>query len=308
MKIAITTSSFGKYSIAPIELLRKNNVEYKVNTSGQKLNKDELIYIARDCDGIIAGTEEYNKETIDSLPGLKVISRCGSGVDSIDLEYAKKRSIKVLTTADGPTDAVAELTIGLILNLLRQINNADREIRKGNWEKPMGSLLKGKTIGLIGLGKIGNAVAKLAKSLGAKICYYDPNIKKSVYIKTKSLNDILTNADIVSLHVPLTKENTNLINKEMLAKMKQSAFLINCSRGGIVNEDDLYAALKEKRIAGAAIDVYTQEPYKGRLIELDNIILTSHIGSYAREVRVQMETAAVNNLIKYFKNNKRGRK
>ncbi|MBF0384969.1 MAG: phosphoglycerate dehydrogenase [Candidatus Omnitrophica bacterium] len=300
-KIAITTSTFGQYSNGPIDALKKRGFELTFNATGKKLDTASLIKICRGCSGIIAGTEAYTKEVFEALPDLKVISRCGSGTDGIDFDEAQKRKIRVLKTENGPTRAVAELVIGLILDLLRNITLSDKGIRKGLWEKKMGTLFEGKTLGIIGMGKIGAAVSKLSMALGAKVIYFDPKVKDKKFGKPNNFTAILKNADIITVHVPGGKETLNLFGEKELSLMKSTSILINCSRGGVVEEKALYEFLKSGNIAAAASDVFIDEPYNGRLRELDNIVLTPHIGSYAKETRIEMENQAVKNLLKYLK-------
>ena len=302
-KIAITTSSFGKCGPYPLEFLKRNAIDVILNKEGRTLRSQEILKLLKGCLGVIAGTEIYNKEILEKLEGLEVISRCGGGTDNIDLDVCKARGIKVFNTPDGSTRAVAELTIGLILDLLRNISMMDREIRKGTWQKRMGGLFAEKEVGIVGLGRIGKEVARLSSALGAKVFYWDsfktePDFS---YASKKEFKNLLSHCDVISLHLPLTSETKDLIGEEELSLMKKSALLINCSRGGMVDEDALYAALKNGRLAGAAIDVFETEPYQGPLRELDSVILTPHIGSYAKEARLKMESMAVDNLIQGLK-------
>ena len=299
-KVAITTSSFGQCSSYPLEFLEKNEFSVISNRQGRTLKQGEILELLNGCLGVIAGTEVYNKEVLEKLKSLRVISRCGSGTDNIDLDVCKTRGIKVFNTPDGATRAVAELVIALILNLLRNINTMDHEMRSGVWQKRMGRLFADKEVGIIGFGRIGKEIAILSNALGAKVFYYDPFVAQESdfsYVTKNELNDLLTHCDVISLHLPFTSENRQFIGKEGLSLMKESAVLINCSRGGIVDEDALYSALKNGRLLGAAIDVFDSEPYQGPLRELKNVILTPHIGSYAKEARFKMELAAVDNLI-----------
>jgi len=298
-RIFISTSSFGKFDTKPLELLKKANLEIVQNPYGRKLSIDELLKLVTNAEGLIAGTETLNGDVLRSFKQLKVISRCGSGLDNIDLNTAKTLKIKIFNTPSAVTTAVAELTVGLILSLLRQICLMDRQIRKSEWHKSMGYLLLGKEVGIIGFGQIGRKVAGLLKALGAKPFYYDPAVAESGADGCRRLEfeDILKRADIITLHLSSSKDNHHLFSHKEFSQMKKEAFFINCSRGEIVDEDALYMSLKEAGLAGAAIDVFEQEPYTGRLKELDNVILTPHIGSYAREARIQMESEAAINLL-----------
>ncbi|OGX27648.1 MAG: hypothetical protein A3D10_05260 [Omnitrophica WOR_2 bacterium RIFCSPHIGHO2_02_FULL_48_11] len=299
-KIAIATSSFGQFDVQPLKILEKNGFSFVLNKEGRTLKREELLTLAQGCLGVIAGTEPYNQETLEYLPDLRIISRCGSGTDNLDLQACERRGIKTFKTSDGPQRAVAELVVGLILNVLRQLSLMDRELRRGIWQKRMGSLLLGKNVGIIGLGQVGTEVAFLLKAMGTNICYFDPwtdGKTAAGFVRQADLYELLKVSDIVSLHVPLTEKTKYLIGEKELAAMPKQAILINCSRGGIVDETALYQALQEKKLAGAAVDVFEQEPYQGPLVELDNVLLTPHIGSYAKEARIKMEVDAVNNLL-----------
>ena len=302
-KIFISTSSFGKFSSRPLELLKENNIDFELNGFGRTLSEEEIISYLKDKDGLIAGTEPLNENVFNNCKNLKVISRVGVGLNNIDLESADKRNILILNTPDGPTNAVAELTLGLILNLLRHIGSADQNTKMGKWEKKMGILLLNKKIGIVGYGRIGKRLAELLRSFNCEIYVYDPFVSSIKENDTKCLNsldELLGSVDIVTLHLPYTKENHHLINESRLKLMKRGSFLINAARGGFIDEDALFDVLKNGCIAGAALDTFEKEPYEGRLRELDNVILTPHIGSYARESRIQMETDAVINLLSGF--------
>ena len=303
-KVAITTTSCGKYDNEPLNLLRRNGFEIILNPYGRKLKKDEILSLCTDVVGTIAGTELLNAEILEKLPNLKVISRCGTGMDNVDVSAAERLGIKVFNTPDAPTLAVAELTVGLILNLLRKVNIMDVAIRNGKWEKLMGNLLSEKKVGIIGFGRIGRKVTELLKPFGCEIAYYD--IKQGFRdlvieglgdkdCERIELKELLRTSDIVSIHVS-SKER--IIGKDEFNKMKKGAWLVNVSRGGVVDEDALYKALKENHLSGTALDVFEQEPYNGQLKELDNVILTPHIGSYAKEARIKMELQASENLLK----------
>tara|TARA_Y100000768_G_C23990541_1_gene692296 strand:- start:1942 stop:2871 length:930 start_codon:yes stop_codon:yes gene_type:complete len=301
-KILTSPSSFGQIKSDPVDILKLNGYEVVNNPYGRKLKDSEIIDLASECIGVVAGVENYNKQVIDSLPKLKCISRVGVGMDSIDLDYAKKKKIEILNTPDGPTRSVAEFTLAITLSLIKKIPQAHYDLKNSVWKKQTGVLFKEKILGIIGLGRIGKTVAKLFKALGLKIIAYDlfPD-KKWANVNNISLvdfDDVLRSSDILTIHIP--KSETTIINSKALAKMKKKSFLINISRGGVVNETDLYNALKEGKIAGAATDVYSEEPYYGNFTELENIILTPHIGSYAEEGKLGMEVDAVKNIVNYL--------
>ena len=296
MKIAITTSSFARYSEEPLDLLRKEGIEYVLNDTGRTLTEDETIQLLQGCTGVAAGTEPYSRRVLEALPELKIISRCGTGMDSIDHECAKTKGIAVCNTPDGPTVAVAELTVGLMLMLLRQVPHQDRDIRNGVWKKRMGTLLNGKHVGIIGLGRIGHAVARLLEPFGVEIAYHDPFVDDRNFSRL-GLDPLMDWADIITLHCAKPENGATLLDLGRLSLMRPGSFVINVSRGGLVDEKALYGLLTAGHLGGAALDVYAKEPYAGPLKDMDNVILTPHIGSYAREARIIMETDTIKNLI-----------
>lgn len=300
-KILVSPSSFGKCGEEPLNLLKEKNYEVILNPYGRRLTAEETIELGKECIGIVAGVEPLNKKVLTSLKSLRCISRVGTGIQNIDLEYAKNQGIVIRNTPYGPTRAVAELTIGLIFDVLRKISLRDRKMREGIWEKQMGQLLMGKKIGIIGLGKIGKKTAELLKCFNVELYCYDiyPDGKwiRENHIKLLDLNELMKKADILTVHVPPQKDKKPLIGKNELKNMKKEAYLVNVSRGGIIDEKDLYDILEKNQIAGAAIDVFLEEPYNGPFLKLDNVVLTPHIGSYAKEARLNMEMESVNNLL-----------
>ncbi len=302
MKILITTSSFGSYDNTPLNKLKEEGFELVTNPFGRTLSMhDALKLYTADIDGVIAGTENITSEVIDSAKNLKVISRCGIGLDNVDMETAMTRKIKVFNTPEPVVDAVAELTLGLILCALRNVALNDRNIRNGIWNKAMGSLLKEKTLGIVGLGNIGKRLTELVRPFGLRVLAYDKKIDNDFAVKSgvkyTDLEALLSESDIVSLHLPLTDETKGMFNRDRISSMKPGALLINTSRAAVIDEDALVDALKHKKIKGAALDVFEKEPYNGPLTKLNNVILTPHIGSYAKEARIRMEIEAAKNLI-----------
>lgn len=296
MKIAITTSSFARYSEEPLELLQREGIEYVLNDKGRTLTEDETIQLLEGCAGVAAGTESYSKRVLDALPELKVISRCGTGMDSIDHGCAQAKGVTVRNTPDGPTAAVAELSIGLMLTLLRQVPRQDRDIRNGVWKKHMGNLLNGKRVGIVGFGRIGHAVAQRLEPFGVEIAYHDPFVDDKNFSKL-GLDPLMDWADIITLHCAKPENGGALLDLGRLSLMRPGSFVINVARGGLVDEKALYGLLTAGHLGGAALDVYAKEPYEGPLKEMDNVILTPHIGSYAREARIIMETDTIKNLL-----------
>ncbi len=301
--IAISTSSFGKESSEPLDLLRAAGFTLALNPNGRKLTKAETVAFAQEADGLIAGTETLDREVLTQLPKLKVISRVGTAVDNVDQVCAAERCIPVYNTPDGPTDGVAELTLAGLLALLRRVPQADASIRRGEFVKPMGRLLRGKTVAIVGMGRIGKALARLLQPFAVTILAVDPvrdeKFAESFGVRYVHLEEALLEADVVSLHLSGSPK-TPLLGEKELAVMKPGALLLNVARGGWVDEAALLAALGSGRLGGAYLDVFAVEPYKGPLAGAENVVLTSHIGSYALECRIGMEVDAARKVIEFF--------
>jgi len=304
-KILVSPSSFGKCGNKPVDLLKKNGFKIIMNPYGRKLTPDEVTTLGKDCVGIVAGVEPLNANVLENLTKLKCISRCGSGIDNVDLKKAEELGIIVKNTPFGPTRAVSELAVGLVFDILRQISLRDKLIREGKWHKTMGFLLKNKKIGVLGLGRIGRTTSELLLKLDADVYGFDIKPDKTWINKTKikllSFDELLSTCDVLCIHVSTKSGSKYLIGEKEFEKMKKDSFLVNVSRGGVVDEKALYKALKNGKILGAAVDVFEKEPYHGPLTEIDNIILTPHIGSYAKEARLEMELESVRNLLEVFK-------
>lgn len=304
-KVLTSPSSMGQCGNEPFDLLKANGYEIINNPYGRKLTEDEVIELAKDCVGIVAGVEPLTKRVMDALPHLKCISRVGVGMDSVDLEYAKEKGIAVVNTPEGPTRGVAELTLAMTMAMLRRIPQADAAMKQHKWKKQIGNLILDKKIGIVGLGRIGRMVAELFRGIGNPVIGYDPYANRDWAnekgVEIVSFAEVLKEADIITLHIPGNNDKSPVITMSEIDKMKDGAFLVNIARGGVVDEDALFTALKSGKLAGAAIDVYTKEPYDGPLCELDNIILTPHLGSYAKEGKLKMEVDACINLINELK-------
>lgn len=289
-----------------MEVLKNKGINVELNKKGRKLTSKEVIDILQDYDGVIAGTELYTKEILRQIPNIKVISRLGVGMDNIDLEFAKLMDIKVYKSKTTPALSVVELTLGLILDLLRKINRQNSQLKTGVWNKQMGELLTEKTLGVVGMGNIGKQLVRILKGFNINIIAHDLNrdesFAKEYNIQYTELDLLLQKSDIVSIHLNLTDETNRLFNYNTFKKMKKNAILINASRGEIINEADLIKALDAKLIQGVGLDVFENEPYNGPLVNYDNVILTPHIGAYAKEIRMKMELEAAENLIKGFEN------
>ncbi|QTE40248.1 phosphoglycerate dehydrogenase [Mucilaginibacter gossypii] len=304
-KILTSPSSFGQVGPEPVDLLIQNGYEVINNPYGRKLTEDEVIELAKDCAGIVAGVEPLTARVMDALPNLKCISRVGIGMDSVDLKYAAEKGIIVTNTPDGPTRAVAELTLAMTLSLLRKVPQAHTDLRNRVWKKQVGNLVLNKVVGVVGLGRIGKLVAQLFRGIGNPVIGYDPYADATWAanngVELVDFNTVLSKADIVTIHVPGNEDGSAVIGAGEIDLMKAGSFLINISRGGIVDEDALFNALSANKLTGAAVDVFSEEPYAGPLCDLDNILLTPHLGSYAEEGKLLMEIDAVKNLINALK-------
>ncbi|MCK5604521.1 phosphoglycerate dehydrogenase, partial [Candidatus Pacearchaeota archaeon] len=270
---------------------------------GRKLTEDEVSTLIQEHKPVamVAGVEPLTRIVFQKAEGLKVVARCGIGMDSVDSEAADEFGISVSNTPDAPTIPVAELTIGMILALLRKLHVIDASIRSGGWDRPMGNLLHGKTVGLIGCGRIGSYVSKLLSVFGCEVLGCDPACRQNDYFCLLGVDDLLSKSDIVCLHIPYSEETHHFMNKKRILAMKENSILVNTARGGLIDEDALYNALKTGHLAGAAIDSFEQEPYTGNLREFDNVLLTAHMGSYAKEGRVLMEQQAADNMLHSLK-------
>jgi D-3-phosphoglycerate dehydrogenase len=304
MNVLISTSSFGRYSREPLDLLEAWGASCRLNAQGRKLTEAEIGAMLEDVDGLIAGTEPLTRQVMSRAPRLKVISRCGTGIDNVDLAAAAELGITVRNTPDVHVDAVAELSLAAMLAALRHLVTADREIRAGGWRKPMGRLLRGKTVGLVGTGRVGRRLVELLEPFHVEMLACDPNedreFARSRRVRYLPLDDLLSRSDVISLHLPMTEETRHLIGRDRIERMQPGAVLINCARGGLVDEDALAEGLQEGRPGAAFIDTFEREPYDGPLKDLENVVLSPHIGSYAVECRTRMELESVRNLIHGF--------
>jgi len=302
--IFISTSSFdlSNFSETDLNTLRGAGIGIRTNPEGRKLTEAEAIeHLGDHVVGLIAGLEPLNAKVLDSAKHLKAIARVGIGLDTVDLEAARARGIAVFNTPEPPAQAVAELTLGHILGMLRNISRVDRAIRAGEWKGQFGQLLAGKTVGVVGYGRIGRKVAELLAAFGVNVIAHDPLTQETSPVRFVDLPTLLATSDIVTLHVPYTSENHHLIGANELASMKQGAFLVNIARGGLVDETALRASLESNRLGGAALDCFEVEPYSGPLKDLENVVMTAHMGTYATETRGQMEREAATQLVAHLR-------
>ena len=279
-----------------------------LNKNDFNFDREKLMEAMKHADGILCTVSDKITEEIIEASGrrAKIIANFGVGIDNIDLEYAAKKGIKVANTPSAPSSAVADLSLSFILSLIRHIPLSNIELHKGNWQRKVGRSLKELKIGIIGAGRIGLKLIKLLKSLGAEdFLIYDPYVDKENFkdpaIKMTEFDYLLNTSDVVSLHLPLTKNTHNLISKDELLKMKKDAFLINTSRGGIVNEKDLYNVLLTGHLAGVGIDVFEEEPYRGELTKINRALLTAHLGPMSKHSRLKMELEATEEVIRFLK-------
>jgi D-3-phosphoglycerate dehydrogenase / 2-oxoglutarate reductase len=305
VKALITTVPFGDKNRLPLELLENAGIEYLINPLGKKLNEQELADMIVNFDVVIAGTEPITDYVMQQAAKLKMISRVGIGLDSVDLISAKRRGVVVSYTPDAPAPAVAELTVGLMLSLLRSIHVSNLHMHTGHWHRYFGHRLSESVVGIIGAGRIGKRVIQhlsgfQCKRIMVNDLHPDIELDGSVSVEWYDKEAIYREADIISLHLPLTAKTKNLIRKDQLEMMKPDALLINTSRGGIINEDDLYQVMRTGWLSGAAIDVFVEEPYNGKLLEIDRCLLTAHMGSMSVDCRTQMEIEATEEAIRFL--------
>lgn len=293
-KILIGPSSFAAVDKTPLNRLLAAGFEVVHNPFGRKLTRNELIDLLPGVTGLIAGLETLDREVME-LSGLKVISRCGSGMSNVDQEAARNLGIKVYCTPDGPTNSVAELTVGMMISLTRGIPQMDRALHEGKWAKQIGFQLEGKTVVIIGFGRIGRMVAGLLQSFGPRLVVVEPYMQHSVAnVETLFLDEALPQADVISIHASGEME---ILGEKEFALIKPGTFLLNASRGSQVNEPCLIHALEKGDIAGVWLDAFSQEPYNGPLRQFPQVVLTPHIGSYSVQCRKRMEMEAVENLL-----------
>jgi D-3-phosphoglycerate dehydrogenase len=305
LKILITPRSFPEAGSKIYGLFNSLGIEVVDNRTGSTFTEERMAELCADADGLLVGIDPVTRKVIDAAAKLKAISKYGAGLDNIDLEAARERGIKVARTADANARSVAELAVGLFFTISRDIVRASTKVKEGEWKRyRQGFEIGGKTLGLIGLGNIGRLVAEMGYGLGMHIIAYDPYIDKDVpfigqyRIRLASLDEVVSGADILSLHLPLTESTAGMINAERLKSMKKTAILVNTSRGGLVDEDALYEALTSGTILAAAQDVFSVEPPgKHKLLGLDNFVLTPHIGAYTAEANKRMVAGAARNLL-----------
>jgi D-3-phosphoglycerate dehydrogenase len=305
MKIAITPRSFPEAGAPALQWLRDRGFEIRLNESGKVLDEDALLEFCRGADGLIVGIDPVTERVLAANPRLRAVSKYGAGMDNIDLSAAGARGVAVMSAGGANALSVAELAIGLFFSLARSLPYSADSTKAGGWDRHKGSELFAKTAGIVGLGNIGREVARIARGIGMETLAYDPYVKpgnpaiEALGLRLTSLEELLSASDFVTMHLPLTNETRHMINSKALEAMKPSAFLVNTSRGELVDEDALFIALSTGVIAGAAEDVFSKEPPGAHpLLSLDNFILTPHIGMHTQEAVQRTAMAAAENVAK----------
>ena len=305
MRVRVCNISFSKNSIL-VNKIKKYFKDVNFNFNGVRLDGEELIDFCKDADAIIVGVEKINSSILKRLPNLKYIAKYGVGIDNIDIDSCKERGVLIGWTGGVNKRSVAELTLGYMLILMRNIFSSYSDLKKLRWIKDGGNSLYNKKIGIIGIGNIGQDLIKLLSVFDCEILANDisenSSLSKKLNFKYVTKEFLYRNSDIVTLHVPLTSSTKKMINTKVFNKMKNSSILINTSRGGVVCEKDLIDALKNKKIHSAALDVFQYEPLKNKeLVRLSNIICTPHIAGNSKEAVIEMGNSAISHLIN-FKN------
>lgn len=305
MRVKVSVVAFSKNDFL-VQSLLQHFPDAEVNATGKRFKKEELIRYFSDADAAIVGLEKIDDELLQSLPKLRMIAKYGVGLDNIDLDACKKRGVQVGWTGGVNKVSVAEMTIGFMLMLCRNLYITSNQLKTGTWNKSGGVQLSGKTIGIIGLGNIGKELIRFLKPFNCRILGNDivdmHDYATGVDIEIVDKDKIFRESDILTIHTPLTSQTQDMINKAVFKRMKSGSFLINTARGGIVNEKDLKWALQNQVIAGAALDVYNQEPPEDKeLLSLPNLICTPHIGGNAYEAVVAMGESAIAHLMEFRK-------
>ncbi len=306
-RIVVTTAPFGVHDRTPLELAAAAGIELTFNPLDRRLRPSEVLGVIKGFPVVVAGTEPITAEVIAACPELRAICRVGIGLDSVDLIAARRHGIVVSYTPDGPSAAVAELTIGLMVDLLRGVYAADRGLRAGKWIRYTGLRLANATVGVLGVGRIGRRVVRHLRGGFPSVRILANDLAPDTTLEGVEWVDketIYCQADIVTVHLPLTADTFDLITTREFGMMKPSTILVNTARGGIVNEADLVRALDSKTIRAAAIDVFCDEPYDGPLAQLPNALLTCHMGSMTADCRARMEIEATQEAIRFLKGEK----
>ena len=303
IKILVTPTSFKPGSGgSALELLRSFSENLIFNPKDKPLSEDELIPLLEGCEGYIAGLDFITRKVIENAPALKVISRYGVGVDRVDLEAAKDRKVLVCNTPGVNSNAVADLAFGLLLCIARKVHILDRKTKEGEWPRSNGFELYGKTMGILGLGAVGKAVAKRASGFSMKIIAYDPfmdwNYAEANGIVAATFDDVVKEADFISLHLPFMEETRNIISGNVMKSMKRGVIILNTARGGLIDEDAACELLKSGHLGGLGLDAFTTEPPGASpFFGFENVVVTPHTGAHTIEALAAMAELSVKNLI-----------
>lgn len=307
-KILVTPRSLTRAGHPALDLLKEAGYEVIFATPGEQPDEKELLRLLPDCVGMLAGVETISAKVLEAARQLKVISRNGVGVDNIDLEAAERLNIKICKAIGANARGVAELTIGLLFALTRALPYSDAQLKSGTWSRKKGIEIDGRTLGLLGCGKIGKLVAQMALGLGMEVIAYDlypdQSFTPSPKFRFAALNAVLQMSDVISLHCPPTQDRTPIIDKEAIAKMKKGVYLVNTARPSLIDEEAVLEALNSGQIAGFATDVFHREPPEtSELFSCENVITTPHIGGFTTESVARATQTAVKNLLRFFKEN-----
>jgi D-3-phosphoglycerate dehydrogenase len=306
-RVLITPTPFGATDRRPLDHLKSAGIEPVLNHLGRKPTEVEMIGLLTDVDAVIAGTEPLSASVLDAAPRLRLIARIGVGLDNIDLLAAHKRGIRVCHTPDAPIPAVVEMTISLILSTLRGTHVSNLRMHEGQWHRVMGRSLGESVVGILGVGRIGREVlTSLLRMRPKKILLHDDTVDpvlvsevSGTAVEWVSFDRVLAESDVLTIHLPLTCRTRGILGKEELLCLKADAVIVNTSRGGIIDEMDLYEVLIAGHFAGVALDVFETEPYSGPLSKVERCLLTSHMASSSVDCRIQMETEAAEEVVRF---------
>ena len=307
-KILVTSRSFGQVSDEPINLLKQNGFIIDFKKEEELYTEEEFAKIIGQYDAVIVGADPMTAKVIEAGRNLKIICKHGAGVDNIDCKKAKEMGILVTNVPATNSDAVADFTFGLIIDIARRISESVCKVKTGKWDRYIGVDIFKKTLGIVGYGAIGRRVARRAIGFDMKVLAYDPYVNSdnnNNFVNFTDLDTLIRESDFISIHVPLNESTKHLIQDSKMRQMKQGAFIINAARGGIVDEEALYRNLLNGHLGGAALDVIEHEPLGNNpLVNLDNVIITSHIASYSKEAINAVSMTCTRNVVKFFKGEK----
>lgn len=303
--VLVSTVPFASHDRLPLQLLDAVGAHVTINPIGRRLQEKELVELIPAAEILIAGTEPITRKVIEAAPNLRLIARVGIGLDNVALLAARERGIQVTYTPEAPAPAVAELTVGLMISLLRHTHTANALLHDGKWHRIMGRRIGESTIGVIGVGRIGSRVIQILSSFGVRrfIAHdVDPQFDsiQGIDVEWVGQDEVFREADVVTLHVPLTPDTRSMVGPAQLDMMKADSVLINTSRGGVVDEEALLRALQDGRLGAAAIDVFAHEPYEGPLAQEPRCLLTSHMGSMSTDCRSRMELEATREAVRFL--------